>query len=131
MLAMVCCLSSVAMAQSSEQQQACEDHSDMDLVIRGCTALIDAGHESREHLAVVYNNRGYAWSRKGDATRAIADYDQAIRLDPQSILALNNRGDAYSGQGHYDKAIADFDRVLWIDPDYGPALNNRCWVRAL
>ncbi|TGV29511.1 tetratricopeptide repeat protein, partial [bacterium M00.F.Ca.ET.168.01.1.1] len=28
-----------------------------------------------------FHNRGLTWARKGDDDRAIADYDQAIRLD--------------------------------------------------
>ena len=31
----------------------------------------------------------------GDYDRAIADYDEAIRLDPKAALAYNNRGDAW------------------------------------
>ena len=29
-----------------------------------------------------YYNRGVAYGKKGELDRAIADYDQAIRLDP-------------------------------------------------
>ena len=38
------------------------------------------------------------WSRysaKGDKDRAIQDFDQAIRLNPQHAPAFNNRGFAY------------------------------------
>jgi tetratricopeptide (TPR) repeat protein len=48
--------------------------------------------------------------------RAIADYDQAIRLDPDFALAYNNRGDAWNGLGNIDRAMADFDAAIKADP---------------
>ena len=40
-----------------------------------------------------------AYASKGDYDRAIADYDQAIQLDPKNAFAYNNRGNAYCEQG--------------------------------
>jgi uncharacterized protein YecT (DUF1311 family) len=37
-----------------------------------------------------YNNRGAAWRRKGDLDRAIADYEQALRIDPRMDTAAEN-----------------------------------------
>ncbi len=39
--------------------------------------------------------RGIAYDRKGEHDRAIADYAEAIRLDPKSAKAYYNRGIAY------------------------------------
>jgi tetratricopeptide (TPR) repeat protein len=61
-------------------------------VISGCTTVIQSGRENTENLAVAFNNRGNAYSDKGDLERAIQDYDQAIRLNPQYATAFNNRG---------------------------------------
>ena len=36
--------------------------------------------------------RGNAYGRKGDHDRAIADYNEAIRLDPKYALSFCNRG---------------------------------------
>jgi tetratricopeptide (TPR) repeat protein len=38
-------------------------------------------------LAVAYGNRGIACNDKGQHDRAIADLDEAIRLDPKNALA--------------------------------------------
>jgi tetratricopeptide (TPR) repeat protein len=46
---------------------------------------------SSEIAAQVYNTRGSAYFRKGDYDRALADYDQAIRLDPKYTDPVNNR----------------------------------------
>ena len=41
--------------------------------------------------AEAFNNRGNAYSAKGDYDRAIRDYDQAIRLNPDNALAISMR----------------------------------------
>ena len=42
-----------------------------------------------------YSDRGAIYLAKGDRDRAIADYDQAIRLDPSYATAHFNRAYAY------------------------------------
>jgi len=39
-------------------------------------------------IATSFRNRGTAWSAKGDLDRAIADYNEAISLDPKNATAL-------------------------------------------
>ena len=122
-----------AAAQTRQQQwEACQDAADRDRAIAGCTALIQSGQETMEHLAVAFNNRGYAYSTTGQYDRAIADFDQAVRLDPKFTLALNNRGDAHNqADRQSDRAIADFDQAIRLDPGFASAFNNRCWSRAI
>src|SRR5262249_32224032 len=57
--------------------------------------------------------------------RALQDFDEAIRLDPNYADAYSNRGYAFMRKGDYDRAIADFDRVLELMPDDPTALSNR------
>ena len=57
--------------------------------------------------------------------RAIQDYDQAIRLDPNNAAAFNNRGNAYTRRRQYDRAIADYSEAIRLVPNNGATFNSR------
>jgi len=48
---------------------------------------------------------------------AIANYSDAIRLNPNDAETYFNRGDAYANDGNYDKAIADFSEAIRLIPN--------------
>jgi tetratricopeptide (TPR) repeat protein len=73
---------------------------------------------------MAYNNRGNAYSVKGDKDRAIADYNQAIKLDPNFAMAYYDRGVVYYKKRDYARARADWTKALQIDPNYTDARNN-------
>ena len=56
---------------------------------------------------------------------AIKQYEQAIRLKPDSWKAWNYRGVALLQLGRYEESIASFDKALEIKPDYQAAQTNR------
>ena len=60
-----------------------------------------------------------------DYDRAIAKYDEAIRLKPDYGKAYNNRGLAYQAKGSTDQAIADFAEAIRLNPGLGEAYYNR------
>ena len=68
------------------------DRTSLEPRINGCTALIDSGQGTATALAIAYNNRGNAYTAKGDYDRAIQDFDQSIKLNPTYPKPLNNRG---------------------------------------
>jgi hypothetical protein len=57
--------------------------------------------------------------------RAIADYDEALRLDPKYAFAFNNRGNVYKAKGDLDRAIADYNEALRLDPKHAVDFNSR------
>lgn len=69
--------------------RSCNNPPDPDAGISACTYAIQSGHLTAESVAVAYNNRGLAYFHKGDLGRAIQDYDESLRLNP-NVLALNN-----------------------------------------
>jgi tetratricopeptide (TPR) repeat protein len=55
---------------------------------------------------------------KREFNKAVADYTEAIRLDPNYDVAYQNRGRSYFAKRDYDRAIADYDQALRINPRY-------------
>ena len=96
-----------------------------DDAIAACSRAIKSGTYNGKTLALAYSNRGVEWRAKGELARAIADYDEAIKADPQQSAAYNNRGIAYAAGNDFEKAIADYDEAIKLKPDYASALNNR------
>ena len=66
---------------------------------------------------------GHAGNR--DYERAIADYNEALRLHPDWAEAFSNRGYAYYWKGEAARAIADYSRAIELRSDYAYAYNNR------
>ena len=95
-----------------------------DDAIAACSRAIKSGTYTGRVLALAYSNRGVELKAKGDLAKAIADYDEAIKADPQQSAAYNNRGIAYAAMASYDKAIADYDAAIRLDPKYASALNK-------
>lgn len=89
---------------------------DSDTQIKDCTTLIQSGHETRDNLLADYNSRGAAYLHKSDHDRAIADFTQEIRLNPNLALAYANRGYAYDLKGEHDRAIADETQAIRLNP---------------
>src|ERR1700722_2556300 len=56
--------------------------------IAGCSSAIESGQFPEKGRAVAFSNRGNAYLAKADLDRAIADYDQAIRLNPNYAFAF-------------------------------------------
>src|SRR5262245_59552157 len=80
-----------AHAQWSIDAQKCADGGFMglDLAIDYCTRAIKSGTLSNRSLAIAYYNRAVAWHRKRRYDRAIADFDEAVRL--QAIASVDDR----------------------------------------
>ncbi|WP_175459393.1 serine protease, partial [Cylindrospermopsis raciborskii] len=76
-----------------------------------------------------YNNRGVARFQSGDKQGAIADYNQAITLDPKFALAYNNRGLARFQSGDKEGAIADYNQAITLNPKNALAYINRGLAR--
>jgi tetratricopeptide (TPR) repeat protein len=73
----------------------------------------------------VFNNRGRVWEAKQEHDKAIADYNEAIRLDPQFALAYCNRGVAREAKQEHDEAIADYNLATRLDPKFVYAYHDR------
>ena len=91
-----------AAAQISQNWAGCVNQGDAfpaDQRISACTSIIQSGRETRRNLAIAYYSRGLAYYDKGDDDRAIADYNEAIRLDPKICLRLHQPRHRLGPQG--------------------------------
>lgn len=78
-----------------------------------------AGGDSTQMVsarAMALSKRGDVWRDKGSYDKAIADYEEAIRLDPTFVFLRLNRGYAFELKHEYDKALADFEEVIRLNP---------------
>ena len=117
-----------AAAQVSQKWAWCVNQGGMfsaDQRISGCSSLIQSGRVSGQNLAVVYHSRGLAYYDKGDDDRAIADYNEAIRLDPNFAYAYSSRGLAYDHKGDLGRADPDYNQAIRLDPKFAQAYFNR------
>jgi tetratricopeptide (TPR) repeat protein len=79
--------------------------------------------ESHPDNAVDYNNRGLMYFWNGQLLEAIADYNQAIKLDSRLDRAYNNRATYYAAQGNLAAALSDYEMALDLNP-----ANLRVWI---
>jgi serine/threonine-protein kinase len=62
--------------------------------------------------------------------KALADFNQAIQLNPNDAKSYTNRGLVYQAQGDYDKDLADDEQALLLDAKSITAYNNLAWLYA-
>ncbi|MBV8838788.1 MAG: tetratricopeptide repeat protein, partial [Alphaproteobacteria bacterium] len=103
----------------------CAQTKQADPAIEGCTRVIDDPKQKPKLRAGAYFNRGNALQQKGEADKAIADFDEAIKLEPKSPNAYNNRGTVKNEKGDADGAIEDFNAAIKHDARYASAFFNR------
>jgi hypothetical protein len=98
---------------------------DPDAAIVACGRIITRGQVKHGYsLVVAYAHRGQAYENKSDHGHAIADFSDAIRLDPKVPGYYAMRGAAAEKSGDSDAARNDFQRTTGLDPKNQDALNG-------
>jgi tetratricopeptide (TPR) repeat protein len=124
---------------SQRDEQACTSGSEPASVIDACTRLIESGQFTNRNLAIFHFDRGIAYKNKKDFDQALADYNDAIRLDSNYANAFLNRGVLLANQHEIDRAMPDFEAAIRLDPQQKLGYVNRAiaykmkgdWDRAI
>src|SRR5262245_37084630 len=82
------------------------------LQVAGSTTVVQSSRDTAAYRAIAYCNRGQAYATMEDYDRAIADYSEAIGLNPSFAGAYNNRAWAYFKAGKAADGLPDVQRAL-------------------
>ena len=82
----------LTLSNCSADADPCDTLRDPEPRIIACTQVINSGKWTGRNQAINYTNRGNAYREKGDVDHAIADFDEALQIDPEHVMAFNNRG---------------------------------------
>jgi serine/threonine-protein kinase len=87
----------------------------------------------RPAAASALHNRGAARHAGGDLTGALADFSEALAIDPAHAITYVNRGTVHKALGELTAARADLDRAIELLPrqSAAAAYHNRGGVRVL
>lgn len=78
-----------------------------------------------EKLARDWFYKGLLKQNSSNYAEAVADYDQAIRLNPTYAKAFYYRGSAKHALNQYNQAIVDYDQAIRLFPNDAVALTAR------
>jgi tetratricopeptide (TPR) repeat protein len=77
-----------------------------------------------------YFVRAYAYIQIGDFSKALADYNQVITLNPNFTSAYVNRGNLkYQELNDFQGALADYNKAITLKPDFVEVYYNRGFLK--
>jgi tetratricopeptide (TPR) repeat protein len=115
-----------ALAEPADEPAACAVESKLSLeeVIGICGLVIGSNATSaiRVHALVT---RAELHRRLEHYDLAMADCEEAIRLDPASAEAFDGRGNVLTSDKKFERALDDFDQSIRLDPKFARAFADR------
>lgn len=117
---------SAATAEMGAEARRCENTElEADERLAACTAVIEDASQPAQMRAAAYVSRGQLNSDNEDYADAVADFNEALKLDPKDPATLILRGNAYDGLGEADRAIADYTAAIALNPGDAAPYYNR------
>ncbi|HTI50091.1 MAG TPA: hypothetical protein VL475_04040, partial [Planctomycetaceae bacterium] len=115
-------------AATTNRDEAADSDALMESLDREIRKL-ESNPKMRANLAQVYATRGWILLQKGEAQKALADFDAAVALDPRMDYARAGRAECFRRMGdtaradaelrqmgvHFDEAASDFLGAYWAE----------------
>ena len=88
----------------------------VDDTIASFTKVIDSGRLQDSALAEIYRERGLHFAELGHYDKAVADFSNAVKLNPDYVTAFISRANAYAKLEQYKAAYQDFATAQKLSP---------------
>ena len=88
------------------------------------TITVSAERQSPGKEAIDHFHLGVDYQKRGSTAKAIEEYENVLKLDPNNVEAHNNLGVIYKEQGNLDKALGHFQFVKTLSPGMDEVHNN-------
>ncbi len=116
--------------ETSDKEDCAGDAENTEERIANCSRVIADDTADAAKRAQAYRRLGDIYYRKSDYDQAIADFSEAMKLDPSVVPAsfapaYNRRGVADAEQKGYDSAIADYSEAIKLDASSAEVYKNR------
>jgi tetratricopeptide (TPR) repeat protein len=69
-------------------------------------------------------DQGMAYHDQGELDKAIAEYNEVLKLEPDNPDAHRNLGSAYAEQGNLEEAVAAYEQAIKLNPKFGHAYGD-------
>ncbi|MEZ5849243.1 MAG: tetratricopeptide repeat protein [Hyphomicrobiaceae bacterium] len=93
--------------------------------IASCDRLIAAAEGDPELKFEARMQRGLLREKEGDISAALADFEAAAQLDPESAFAQFNKANMLAASGQSEKALDAYARAIAIEPKDADFYVNR------
>jgi len=78
--------------------------------------------------AMDLNEKGENAVAKGKFNEALANFDQAVALDPHECAFIANRSDTFTRLGMFEKALQDIDQCITMKQDWAKGYSRRAEI---
>ncbi len=100
-----------------------ETHADSEGVVESkitvSTEKLSLGRNAVDHF-----NQGVNYQKQGDAIKAIEEYENVLKSNPDNAEVHNNLGAIYKEQDNLDKALEHYQYVITLNPGMDEVHNN-------